>query len=142
MVFSIDLRKYKLLIGQLFRFGVVGCISVAFDALLYYVFLKAGLPVSVSKGLSAIICIICAYFMHSCWTFQSKRTTKNMFVFCIVYGISIIQNVLTNSFLVNSIKNQYRYIIAFLVATSISVCINFFAMKFFVFSERMNNSNA
>ena len=130
------LMKYKSLIKQLFMFGIIGCFGVVLDVVLYFLLLKIGLSIVVSKTISIIICVIYGYFMHSRYTFGAKRTANNMFFCFIVYGISIVQNAATNSFLVNNIKNQYNFVIAYLVATCISICISFFGMKFLVFTQK------
>jgi putative flippase GtrA len=121
------------LFGQLFRFGVIGISGVLLDAVLYYLLLKT-LPIAFAKGISVTISVVYGYFMHSRWTFQNKKTLGNLFLYCIVYGISILQNIFTNFFVGRMIKNSpYNLIIAFLTATFISICINFAGMKFIVF---------
>jgi putative flippase GtrA len=129
--------KNNLLFKQLTKYVIVGFSGVAIDGLLYLFLIKFGLSIVQSKTISIIISVSYGYFMNSRWTFQSKRTLKNAILYCIIYGISILQNVFTNSFVSKMIESvSYNLLIAFFVASFFSMCITFLGNKFIVFVPR------
>ena len=122
---------------QIFLYSLVGLSGICLDAVLYAFFLKFfGFPISIAKVISVIVSVIYGYVMNCCFTFSSKVAVRSIVAYCFVYGVSIIQNVATNSFLATHLPKQfYPLICSFLIATAISVCINFFGLKFFVFKK-------
>lgn len=54
----------------------------------------------------------------------------------ILYAVSIVQNVVTNSLLAMYLPPDWHpLVVAFLTAMGISVCINFIGMKLIVFKK-------
>ena len=128
--------KHKKFLGQIMRYLVTGVSGVALDAMLYCLLLKCGVSISPAKGISVTSSVIYGYFMNASWTFRAGITLSNLAAYCVVYSFSIVQNVITNSYLAHNLPQWcFPLIIAFVVATAFSMCINFCGLKFWVFKE-------
>lgn len=122
---------------QLVRYLIVGCAGVGIDALLYVFFLHVvGLSIPVAKTIGVVAGVIYGYFAHCRITFSARMTWWSAFAYCILYIVSIVQNVVTNSVLAVTLPERwYPLTVAFLAATAISVVINFIGMKLVVFKK-------
>lgn len=123
---------------QICIYLVIGISSVMLDALIYgFLFGLSLFSVQFSKFISVVCSVAYSYVLNCRWTFAKAVTPGNVFRYCTVYGVSIIQNVATNAYLVKKIPPDcYPLVMAFLCATVVSVCINFMGMKLWVFRER------
>lgn len=122
---------------QLVLYSLIGVSAVALDGAIYFFFLKVvRLPLSVAKLLGVVCSVVYGYVLNCRQTFCAKISARSLAAYCVVYGISIAQNIFTNAVLAARIPERFFPLIgAFLVATFISVCMNFLGMKFWVFRE-------
>lgn len=122
---------------QLLRYVLVGLSGVGIDAVLYAFFLHTlGFPIPVAKTIGVVAGVAYGYFMHCHFTFAARVTLKGLVAYCILYAVSIVQNVVTNSLLAMYLPRDWHpLVVAFLTATGISVCINFIGMKLIVFKK-------
>lgn len=122
-------KSYK----QFLYYSLFGLISLSLD-LLIYLFLTQSL--NLSKSFSKIISFILAstnsFILNKNYTFKVKQfKIKQPINFLIVYSISLFSNSLTHDFF----QDQYDGLLPFMIATSISVIINFTGQKFLVFHK-------
>lgn len=121
-------------IYQLYRFIFIGIIVVSIDALFYFIFIFLDIfDPEVSKRISFIIGACFAFVLNKNFVFFSNDIKiKEPILFSLLY----LSTFLINSF-VHDITLNYsnEKILAFLLATVTSTCINFIGQKFIVFRK-------
>lgn len=134
---------------QLIKFTLIGVLAVLVDLACYYIFLNV-LPRSIAfgfeiedfaKAMSFLCGMSVTYTLNKLWTWKSKtKSNKRVLNFAILYGSSLLINVFANSKTLDILheveilkKLDYKYLIAFIVATGISASVNFIGQKFWVF---------
>ena len=122
--------------SALAKYIVCGIICVILDYSLYISLLSLGSDIYIAKSISMFISIMIGYVMSSSVVFNVKKTNKNFIKYWVVYTLSAIQNIITNGIFAMALPS-YLFPIqtAFLIATAISVFINFLGMKFWVFKQ-------
>ena len=115
---------------ELKRFLVAGISAVGTDLTIYYILLNF-LSYDVSKAISFLFGAIVAFIMNKYWTFEKyEKSYKEVLQFGVLYGISLTANVVANKLV---LEYTSLILLAFLVATGISMTLNFLGQKFFVF---------
>ena len=118
---------------ELIGFLVGGGTAVAVDYSTYYLFMYAGLPISLSKAISYVLGAAVGFIINKYWAFESKKFSfKEIVRYVILYAFSAIANTITNSVVLLVISWK---LFAFLCATGVSTIINFMGQKFFVFKK-------
>ena len=127
-------------------FLVVGLLTVGIDFAIYWglIYLRPFLleDINVAKGISFIGGTIFAYFANRYWTFKQQKTSSGSIPrFALVYVLGLIANIVINYLSLfwfggPLIVLDFTLLIAFILATGVSATINFFGMKFFVFTTR------
>ena len=123
---------------ELLIFVVAGCLTVAFDFIVYrgltYLFLCDS---SLAKAASFIVGCIFAYFANRFWTFKRRiARSGSLWRFNLVYAVGLVPNVLSNQDILSSWDSPAVLHVAFLVATRVSATLNFMGKKWFVFNQR------
>lgn len=128
----------KLFKYELYRFLVVGLITVLIDFISYLILVYYNFDVSLSKGISFSIGALFAYFANRSYTFQSSKKGVLRFIsFLALYISTLTANVASNKLILNLLGHfEYSLILAFFIATVISATLNFIGMKYYVFSSR------
>lgn len=123
-------------------FMVVGLITIAIDFSIYlYLIYPLSLNHNLAKGISFIGGTIFSYFANRFWTFNQQITGSGSIKrFIFVYSISITANIIMNTLCISwfahlSLIPKYIILFSFLLATGLSATLNFFGMKFYVFTE-------
>lgn len=116
---------------------MIGIVSTMIDAIFYFALIQyAMFELSIAKGISFIAGTINSYFLNRAFTFKSNIPhTKGLIKHFALYGFSLIINVSTNNLIFNALngfQDDFSIKIAFLIATTLSVAINFIGLKFFV----------
>ena len=120
---------------EIYRFIIVGIISVSIDFFFYYFFIYFEIldPYN-SKRISFILGAIFAFYANRNYVFKvNKKKFSQYIMFSILYF---------TSFVINSIVHDYVFliskftIIAFLCATFVSTVTNFIGQKFVIFKKR------
>jgi putative flippase GtrA len=115
---------------ELKRFLVAGLSAVGTDLATYYIFLNF-LSYDVSKAISFLLGAIVAFIINKYWTFEKyEKSYKEVFQFGMLYSISLVVNVAANKMI---LEYTSLILLAFLVATGISMTLNFLGQKFLVF---------
>lgn len=122
------------------KFFIVGCIAFATDISLYFLFLEIGLISSFSKGLSFICGLLVGYFLNSFFTFnQAKISTIKFYKYILVYFVSLLANITVNEraviYLKDIIWDEFIFLGAVICATVVSLLMNFFGLRNYVFKD-------
>jgi len=121
---------------ELQLFLVVGLLTVLLD---YFIYSSLAFffyfSISLSKATGFIVGTVFSYVMNSKFTFGNNKFKKgSVLKFIIIYGASLILNVLSN----NTLLFLYDSVIfAYLIATALSASWNFLGMKFYVFNQKI-----
>lgn len=114
-----------------FKYLVSGLSAVATDYLVYLILLNF-LSHSLAKAISFISGMFVAFVLNKYWTFSSKnKVHKDIFKFVILYTCSLTANVLSNKLVL--IMFPLVITVAFVVATGVSVIMNYVGQKYWVF---------
>ena len=129
---------------QIVKFIVIGVIAVLIDFILYaLIYEEMNFSVSLSKAAGFLAGAIFSYFANKIWTFDAKQHSlaQSFKRHMLLYLFTLIINILSNYFsllLFNTITQEMKnlnLIASFMIATSLSSALNFFGMKYWVFSE-------
>lgn len=126
--------KYKKMILQVLRFGIVGGLAFLIDYSLLLVLTEClGVFYLVSAAISFSISTIFNYIFSMLWVFNGKNNVKNpkhimIFVFLSIVGLGI--NQITMFYLVEVIQIYYGF--SKLVATFIVMLWNYITRKIFL----------
>jgi putative flippase GtrA len=131
------MKTRNFLKSQFILFGGVGIVSTAIDAIFYFLIIKFILAdISIAKAISFIAGTSNSYFLNRTYTFKSNIShKKGMAKHFALYGFSLLINVFTNKTIFNLLEGSgenFAIEIAFLIATTFSVVINFLGLKFYV----------
>lgn len=115
---------------ELKRFLVAGMGAVGMDLITYYILLNFLSP-DISKAVSFLLGTVVAFVINKYWTFEKhKKSYKEIVKFGILYGFTLVVNVV-----INSVVLEYASLVflAFLMATTASMVLNFSGQKWWVF---------
>jgi putative flippase GtrA len=123
--------------SELSRFVVVGGTTVIIDLISYSVLLMVGFNSFYAKGLSFSFGATFAYLANLKVTFRRNNYGIRQFIlFILLYLLTLGVNVMSNEFILDVFDAKIStFIMAFLVATSISASLNFLGMKFIIFKQ-------
>jgi len=145
------MKKISPLQKQMIKFTLIGILAVVVDLICYYILLNL-LPEKLltiisneafAKAISFICGMTVTYTLNKFWTWkQNNHSRKRIVKFALLYGLSLIINVVVNSVLLFVLHEYeslfdlpYKYFIAFVGATGVSASINFIGQKFWVFKS-------
>lgn len=126
---------------QLGRFLVIGGSSVAVDLAAYALLTLAGLPPSISKGVSYASGMVVGFFGNKLWTFGSaRRSLHEPFTYALLYAATFVVNVACNSGAlrlseVAAMDRAPSLALAFFAATGVTTVLNFIGMRFVTFRQ-------
>lgn len=121
---------------ELALFLIVGSLTVIFDFMVYRSLVWAGfVGVDMAKAMSFLVGTVFAYLANRAWTFGHKpHASGSVWRFALLYAATLGANVVVNALaLVLFVDAVAAIQTAFLLATGVSACLNFFGMKLFVF---------
>ncbi len=121
---------------QIFKFLIVGTLTVLIDYIFYYLFLFF-LSTTFAKGISFIIGAVFAFIANKIYTFNYNQFSKKSIIFFVLlYLLSLFVNIAVNDFCLLILTNSILKIeISFIISTSVSALINYLGMKYFVFKN-------
>ena len=120
-----------MVIKQILKF--IGCaiLATTTDLVVYYTLINF-FPISISKGLSYIMCACVAYMTNKRFTFKQKNTEPTQ--------IKKFARLYTSTFFVNVGSNKIAFLIlpkatliCFMFAAFITMVSNFLGQKYYVF---------
>lgn len=118
---------------HLFRFVVIGVLSVATDFVCYQLLMAWGLSPHVAKGLSYISGMTVGFFGNKYWTFESnRRSLSEVFAFCGLYLTTLAINVAINGLVLHLLGSE-SILPAYLAATAVSTVTNFLGLRLLIF---------
>jgi putative flippase GtrA len=123
----------KKLKKQFLSYSAIGIISLSIDFIFYnilhYFF---ALNLSLSKALSFIIGSTNSFIFNKKITFKSqKKSLTEPFLFFLIYSFSLTVNYFSHKLMVDKFSGY----IPFIIATTLSIMINFFGQKTIVFKK-------
>lgn len=119
-------------------FLVVGLLTVLIDFLSYRTLMWTDWTgTGLAKAAGFIAGTVFAYFANRAFTFGHRtHAPGSAWRFAALYAVSLLVNVCVNSAALALLAGMAMAVQgAFLVATGVSTCLNFFGMKFFVFRD-------
>lgn len=123
----------KKLIGQFFKFGVVGVIAFIVDYLSLYLLTEfLNVYYLISSIISFLLSIIVNYILSIKWVFdiKKKQSFKDVIIFTLLSAIGLLINLLVMYLSVEVLK--IHYMIGKLIATFIVMIWNFATRKMFL----------
>ncbi len=122
------MNKYKFI-----KFIFVGGSSTLLDFFIYLL-LSNFIAISLAKCFSMIASCTYSFFFNKSWTFNDKQkvNTKQIISYIIVQVINIIINVSINQIGYVITNNK---LLAYIVATGISMIVNYLLQKNIIFKE-------
>lgn len=120
-------------------FLVVGSLTVMLDFLIYRSLVWLGIfGVDLAKAVSFLAGTVFAYFANRAWTFgQTVQAAGSAWRFFFLYSLTLAANVGVNTTALKMMTGVFMAMQwAFLLATGVSACLNFFGMKLFVFKAK------
>lgn len=130
-------EKPDSLVGQLFRYAVVGGISFVVDyGSLWLLTEKAGLPYLWSAAIAFILGLICNYLLSTAWVFGESRI-KNPFWEFLAFAIIGVVGLGLNELIMYGCTDGlgFHYMLSKIVSTGIVFFWNFLARRFLVFKS-------
>ncbi len=143
---------------QLIKFFVIGVLATLVDLFFYWILLQGIAEFiqhievlgyvfrfdhqDLSKSISFVIGSLVTYNLNKFWTWKQKDRSNLRFIkFYMLYGFSLILNVLANKFALYALHNYdflefvpLKYFFAFGFATGVSAVFNFAGQKLWVFA--------
>ena len=103
-------------------------LTFSIDYFTYLIMLHLNIELNLSKFLSSLFAVILGYYLNSKYNFGKDNhiSVLRLVVYILIYLVLILIHVFINHLLVESFNNVH---IAVLLAISISVFVNFFAIK-------------
>lgn len=131
---SNNLRK------QLIGYIISGILATGSDYIVYNLIIHFYTNYVISKTISFLVGTIIAFFYNKYITFNVKAKSRDeIWKFFVLYIISMVLNVSINRFGImlfeHYISIRFAIDTAFLIATFVSVVINFTGQKFWVFKS-------
>jgi putative flippase GtrA len=117
---------------------IVGALTVLVDFICYRGLIGFELmKVDTAKATGFLAGTLFAYFANRFWTFGiNSHLPGSAWRFSALYASTLGANVLINTFALKLLDGfAAAFLLAFLIATGVSACLNFLGMKFFVFKS-------
>lgn len=127
------IKKYKHLINQIFKFGIVGFLAFLIDYGLLYVLTDfCHIHYLISSIISFVVSLIFNYILSIKWVFDvtKKQTYKEVVIFVVLSVIGLGINELIMYLGVDNLN--IHYMIVKLAATFIVMVWNFVTRKIFI----------
>ncbi len=128
--------KWKALMLQFFKFGIVGLTNAIIQLTVYYLLMHIGLSYAISYGCGFILSVLNAYILNKKFVFKVKDVSapQTLASVYLCYGITFILSELL-LFLEIDILNIYDKI-APIINIIVLTPVNFLLNKFFAFGKR------
>lgn len=130
--------KEKFLNKQFLAFGIIGGINTILSQLLYVVFVKLNVAVSLSSLLGDSLTMIISYFANMKFTYHEKPNWKSAITFPLSYLPGFIINMLIVVFVADVLHAPKEY--AKLVSLPITIPLNYICMSVLVKKTTKNPS--
>ena len=121
---------------EIYFFLIAGCLGVSIDFVIYFL-LHNIFGTLLAKITSFYTGVVFTYFFNKNITFSKKdlkKFNKNyLFKYFTLLTFTMSINTLINEFMLIIINNDYSFYFSFIIATSVSMLVNFTLMKFWIF---------
>ena len=128
--------KIKLFYRQFISYSMIGIISLLIDIIVYILLSEFFLiSKSLSKIISFILASINSFLGNKIFTFKLKSYNfREPLKFILLYSVSLIANSSTHDFFLN----VFDGFMPFIIASIVSIIINFGGQKLWVFRNKNN----
>ena len=128
--------KIKLFYRQFMSYSMIGIISLLIDIIVYILLSEFFLiSKSLSKIISFILASINSFLGNKIFTFKLKSYNfREPLKFILLYSVSLIANSSTHDFFLN----VFDGFLPFIIASIVSIIINFGGQKLWVFKNKTN----
>ncbi|MBR1414180.1 MAG: GtrA family protein [Bacilli bacterium] len=131
------MNKYKGMIKQFIRFGIVGCINTFSSWFFYYPLIFINVNYKIATTIAYILSSIIGYILNNGWVFKKTIYDSNSVLkYYVVYGSSYILNIGCMYLWVEVL--QLSAYIAPILTLFITVPYNFIFSKLWVFTKKKN----
>ena len=128
-------EKYKNVIFEFVKFGIVGFINTINDYLTYRLCLYISIEYRISTTIGFIVSSIIGYLLQKKFVFKSKASKKESLVkFYVVYGSSLLLKLILVTIFVELLHVPKKY--APLLTMFITIPYNFILGKIWIYKER------
>ena len=122
------------------KFFIVGCIAFGIDITSYFALLLLDFPSAIAKSISFILGVSVGYILNSLFTFNnSQLAATELKKYILLYLGSMFINMTLNEYFLSFLRDpalgNHSLLIAVLLATSVSLLINFFGLRYYVFKK-------
>jgi len=119
------------------KYLTVGVFSFSIDFGVYIFALALGAMPVFAKFTSFLCGMILSFILNKRFTFKVSESRYGKIKFSFIYGLSLVANVGVNTVIivVYPAGVMGSYFVAFLLASMVSILINFFGMKKLVFNN-------
>ena len=129
--------KLTLFVKQFLLFALSGSVAVSLDYTLYITTFKMLGPIY-AKLIGFYSGVIVSFLFNSIITFKQKNKLqlclKKFLNYIIILTVSMILNITTNYVILTFVNDiQYKFYMAFIFATFLSMSFNFILLKFWIF---------
>lgn len=126
---------------QVVFYLICGAFSTSCDFLIYYNLYHYEVQMDIAKGTSFLVATLISYFLNKYFTFKTKQRSIREFVnFVVVHIMSMLVDVGANRLFVFAIGlfivSHQKIFLAFILATSLSVVVNFAGQRYWVFNKK------
>ena len=113
-------------LGEILRFGIVGCVATAIHYLIYWL-LNKWINVNIAYTIGYVTSFVCNFFLTSYFTFKKKASLKRGLGFGGVHLCNyLLQMLLLNFFILLGVKKDLAPIPVYAIA----IPINFLMVRF------------
>lgn len=118
---------------------VIGGCTFLMDYFLYLFFLRQGVAMNLSKGMSSAIAVVFNYMLNSRFNFGGKNVMKfkDLMIYMGIYSVLIVIHVIINRGFYQVTQEEH---IAVFLAMCVSLFINYLSIrKFFAYTKKKHH---
>lgn len=118
-----------------YRFVLIGGSATILDFIIYMI-ISNYIDISISKVISTGLASVYSFILNKKWTFSDKRnfSLSILFKYIVTQIINILVNTIINTLVFRATALK---ILSFVIATSISMMVNYLLQKIFVFKKKL-----
>lgn len=135
----------KVVKKQIIGYVISGLLATGTDFIIYHLLSSHVFGYNLSKTISFLMGTLVAFFYNKYITFNAPdKSISEVVKFFTLYVVSMVFNVVTNHFsivILSKISYAMKLVVltSFILATMVSMIINFFGQKFWVFTNKIDS---
>jgi len=130
IIFTIEMKKEREYIGELIRFGIVGCIAVVIQYVIYSVIVQF-FSHNIAYTIGYLVSLAVNYWLTTRFTFNTSRSYVNGFGFVFCHVINYFMQIgLLNLFLYWGCSKLFAPIPVYIICVPTNFLLVRFVMKY------------